>query len=100
MSYDLIESNDSQAFKHVFTSPSSVDKEPKATRSGNARIHGMRSVTAGSIAYIATQVRLETNYGFASGGLAMSGSLRTMFLASFLSNRHDYRLRKIFFFNS
>ncbi|EDR01144.1 uncharacterized protein LACBIDRAFT_312466 [Laccaria bicolor S238N-H82] len=45
------------AFKHVFTSPSSVDKEPKATRSGNARIHGMRCVTAGSIAYIATQVR-------------------------------------------
>ena len=46
----------SQAFKHVFTSPSSVDKEPKATRSGNARLHGMTCVTAGSIAYIATQV--------------------------------------------
>ena len=30
-----------QAYKHVFTSPSSVDKEPKATHSGNARIHGM-----------------------------------------------------------
>ncbi|KAG2109824.1 hypothetical protein DEU56DRAFT_749918 [Suillus clintonianus] len=26
-------------FKHVFASPSSVDKEPKATRSGNAYIH-------------------------------------------------------------
>lgn len=45
-----------QAFKHVFTSPSSVDREPKATRSGNARLHGMRCVTGGSIAYIATQV--------------------------------------------
>ncbi len=45
-----------EAFKHVFTSPSSVDKEPKATRSGNARIHGMTNVTPGSIAYIATQV--------------------------------------------
>jgi hypothetical protein len=45
-----------QAYKHVFTSPSSVDKEPKATRSGNARIHGMTKVTPGSIAYIATQV--------------------------------------------
>ncbi|KAH7917216.1 hypothetical protein BV22DRAFT_1108609 [Leucogyrophana mollusca] len=45
------------AFKHTFTSPSSVDQEPKATRSGNARIHGMRSVTKPSIAYIATQVR-------------------------------------------
>ena len=46
-----------QAYKHVFTSPSSVDKEPKATRSGNARIHGMTRVTLPSIAYIATQVR-------------------------------------------
>ncbi|KAG1763227.1 hypothetical protein EDD22DRAFT_952475 [Suillus occidentalis] len=45
------------AYKHVFTSPSSVEKEPKATRSGNARLHGMNSVTAASIAYIATQVR-------------------------------------------
>ena len=45
-----------KAFKYVFTSPSSVDKEPKATRSGNARLHGMRCVTPGSIAYIATQV--------------------------------------------
>ncbi|KAG1731019.1 hypothetical protein EDB19DRAFT_1896981 [Suillus lakei] len=29
-------------FKHVFTSPSSMDKEPKATRSGNAYLHGMK----------------------------------------------------------
>ena len=48
-----------QAYKHVFTSPSSVDKEPKATRSGNARIHGMTRVTLPSIAYIATQVRVH-----------------------------------------
>ncbi|KAI0055392.1 hypothetical protein BV25DRAFT_1921867 [Artomyces pyxidatus] len=45
------------AFKHIFTSPSSVDKEPRATRAGNARIHGMTRVTAASIAYVATQVR-------------------------------------------
>ena len=45
-----------QAFKHIFTSPSSVDKEPKATRSGNARIHGMKRVTHASITYLATQV--------------------------------------------
>ncbi|KAJ3533220.1 hypothetical protein NMY22_g7421 [Coprinellus aureogranulatus] len=45
------------AYKHVFTSPSSVDDDPKATRSGNARIHGMTAVTAASIAYIATQLR-------------------------------------------
>ncbi|KAG2740046.1 hypothetical protein P692DRAFT_20754088 [Suillus brevipes Sb2] len=44
-------------FKHVFTSPSSVEKEPKATRSGNAYLHGMKTVTAGSLAYIATQIR-------------------------------------------
>jgi hypothetical protein len=47
-----------QAYKYVFTSPSSVDKISKATRSGNARIHGMTSVTLASIAYIATQVRI------------------------------------------
>ncbi|KAG0694063.1 hypothetical protein DFH29DRAFT_985362 [Suillus ampliporus] len=43
-------------FKHIFTSPSSVDKETKATCSGNAYLHGMRSVTKGSLAYIAMQV--------------------------------------------
>ncbi|KAH7917440.1 hypothetical protein BV22DRAFT_1052428 [Leucogyrophana mollusca] len=45
------------SFKHTFTSPSSVDQEPKATRSGNAHIHGMHSVTKPSIAYVATQTR-------------------------------------------
>jgi hypothetical protein len=49
----------SQAFKHIFTSPSSVDREPRATRSGNARIHGMKRVTVPSLAYVATQVRLQ-----------------------------------------
>ncbi|KAL4065901.1 hypothetical protein J3A83DRAFT_4360241 [Scleroderma citrinum] len=43
------------AFKHIFTSPSSVDQEPKATCSGNAQIHGMHSVTKASIVYIASQ---------------------------------------------
>ncbi|KAG2737594.1 hypothetical protein P692DRAFT_20761377 [Suillus brevipes Sb2] len=45
------------AFRHIFTSPSSVEKEPKATRAGNARLHGMTAVTAPSVAYVATQVR-------------------------------------------
>ena len=31
-----------KAFKHTFTSPSSVDQESKATRSSNAHLHGMR----------------------------------------------------------
>jgi len=47
------------AFKFIFTSPSSVEKETKATRSGKARIHGMAEVTLPSIAYIATQVRFS-----------------------------------------
>ena len=46
-----------KTYKHIFTSPSSVDKIAKATRSGNARIHGMTHVTLASIAYIATQAR-------------------------------------------
>ncbi|KAJ3501625.1 hypothetical protein NMY22_g18862 [Coprinellus aureogranulatus] len=49
-----------KAFKHVFTSPSSVDATDgyfTSTRSCNARIHGMTAVTAPLIAYIATQVR-------------------------------------------
>jgi hypothetical protein len=46
-----------QTFKYIFTSPSSVEKEAKATRSGNARLHGMTRVTRASIAYTATQVR-------------------------------------------
>ncbi|KAF7978369.1 hypothetical protein HWV62_739 [Athelia sp. TMB] len=46
------------AYKFVFTSPSSVDRDAsKATRSGNARLHGMTRTTRASIAYIATQVR-------------------------------------------
>ena len=47
-----------QAYKHIFTSPSSVEKKVKATRSGNAWIRGMKRVTTASLAYIATQVRL------------------------------------------
>ncbi|KIJ93139.1 hypothetical protein K443DRAFT_646874 [Laccaria amethystina LaAM-08-1] len=46
-----------KSFKHIFTSPSSVEKEAKATRSGNARLHGMTSVTPASVAYVATQAR-------------------------------------------
>ncbi|OBZ77788.1 hypothetical protein A0H81_02017 [Grifola frondosa] len=45
------------AYKYIFTSPSSVDDETRATRAGNAHIHGMTRVTRASIAYIATQVR-------------------------------------------
>ena len=47
-----------QAYKHVFTSPSSIDKISKATQSGNACIHEMTSITLASIAHIATQVHI------------------------------------------
>ncbi|KAG2120555.1 uncharacterized protein F5147DRAFT_563507 [Suillus discolor] len=50
------------AYKHVFTSPSSVEKEPKATRSRNARLHSMNSVTIASLAYITTQVQLHHTF--------------------------------------
>ncbi|KAH6885583.1 hypothetical protein BKA70DRAFT_1444974 [Coprinopsis sp. MPI-PUGE-AT-0042] len=46
------------AFKYIFTSPSSVERtDHRATRCSNSRIHGMSAVTIPSIAYIATQVR-------------------------------------------
>ncbi|KAG2131482.1 hypothetical protein BD769DRAFT_1627750 [Suillus cothurnatus] len=48
-----------QGFKHIFMSPSSIDKEPKATCSGNAYLHGMKSITKGSLAYIATQIQFS-----------------------------------------
>ena len=47
-----------KTYKHIFTLPSSVDSEPKATQLGNACIHGMLCITCGSIAYITTQVYL------------------------------------------
>ena len=47
----------SKTLKHIFTLPSSVDREAKATRSGNARIHGMSSVTPASIAYVTANSR-------------------------------------------
>ncbi|KAH6890794.1 hypothetical protein BKA70DRAFT_1234416 [Coprinopsis sp. MPI-PUGE-AT-0042] len=49
-----------KAYKYVFTSPSSVDggkDSSKATRASNSRIHGMKTVSNASLAYIATQVR-------------------------------------------
>ncbi|KAG2058250.1 hypothetical protein BDR06DRAFT_980506 [Suillus hirtellus] len=52
------------AYKHVFMSPSSVKKEPKAIRSGNAHLHSMNCVTIASISYIATQVRQVSSLVF------------------------------------
>ena len=51
---------------NIFTSSSSVDQEPKATCSGNARLHGMQCVTKASIAYVATQVGYWWSYSLHS----------------------------------
>ncbi|KAF9473562.1 hypothetical protein BDN70DRAFT_899679 [Pholiota conissans] len=53
-------------FKHIFTSPSSVEREAKATRSGNARIHGMTRVTHAAIAYAATQYVTQAKFALSS----------------------------------
>ncbi|KAI6012367.1 hypothetical protein EDC04DRAFT_2870892 [Pisolithus marmoratus] len=47
------------AYKHIFTSPSSVDQELKATHSGNACIHGMCCMTKASITYVTTQTHFS-----------------------------------------
>ena len=73
-----------QAYKHVFTSPSSVEKEAKATHSGNAHLHGMTSVTPGSIAYITTQVYLKLISSCTIFHIPSSGLLCIVFLASVL----------------
>ncbi|KAG1758510.1 hypothetical protein EDD22DRAFT_956795 [Suillus occidentalis] len=52
-----LQSGEILAYKHVFIFLSSVDKEPKATQSGNACLHSMNAVMITSIAYIAMQVR-------------------------------------------
>ena len=87
-----------QAFKHIFTSPSSVEKEPKATRSGNARIHGMRSVTLPSIAYVATQVcevgsLHQLKYIFWPP--SQIGSLQPIFISRIFQDRHHHRFREV-----
>jgi len=86
-----------QAYKHIFTSPSSVEKEPKATRSGNARIHGMTRVTLPSIAYVATQVsrRFCTSVFPPIIIPQHAGPIRAVFLPSFFQNRYSDRLREI-----
>ncbi|KAF8240435.1 hypothetical protein L208DRAFT_1539586 [Tricholoma matsutake] len=62
------------AYKHIFTLPSSVDKEPRATRSGNARIHGMTSITLASIAYIAMQ---QVRFALSSSPIFSQSDLAT-----------------------
>lgn len=96
--------NTSQAYKHIFTSPSSVEKEPKATRSGNARIHGMTQVTPASIVYIATQVILPCCIKVINCLLIVffmfSGSLCFIFVSSLLPDGYGNRLGNVLHLNS
>lgn len=96
--------NTSQAYKHIFTSPSSVEKEPKATRSGNARIHGMTQVTPASIAYIATQVILPCCINAINCLLMVffvfSGSLCFIFVSSLLPDGYGNRLGNVLHLDS
>ncbi|KAI0065330.1 hypothetical protein BV25DRAFT_1913920 [Artomyces pyxidatus] len=62
-----------KAAKYIFTTPSSADNESKATRSGNARLHGMTRMTTASIAYVTTQVR----FALSSAGVFVRTDLTT-----------------------
>jgi hypothetical protein len=86
----------SQGYKHIFTSPSSVEKEPKATRSGNARLHGMTQVTPASIAYVATQVfdQLQMSSSYLPADIT-ADEVCAFFVACLLSNGYCNRLREI-----
>lgn len=88
-----------QAFKHIFTSPSSVDIQVKATKSGNARIHGMTSVTRASIVYAATQVKLHLNI-FPSFDQWLHSQARFALCATGAFSRTDTTTESECFYNS
>ena len=58
----MIRLTNGKAFKHIFTSPSSVDDSGRSTKSSNAALHGMVKVTPASIAYVATLVSLPMSF--------------------------------------
>jgi hypothetical protein len=84
-----------QGFKHVFTSPSSVEEEePRATKSGNARIHGMTRVTGASLAYVATQVVFILLISTTTAD-DFKGSLCSLLLQHLLTHGFCHRFRNI-----
>ncbi|RXW13507.1 hypothetical protein EST38_g12348 [Candolleomyces aberdarensis] len=80
-----------QAFKYIFTSPSSVDGDARATRSGNAALHGMKRVTTASLVYIATLVRfsLSNSAAFTLHDKVMNHEAFYQGLLAFLSDPHE-----------
>ena len=86
-----------KVIKHVFTSPSLVDKEPKATRYRNAHLHGMTHITPGSTAYIVMQV---LPFHFSSGISTthlVSGVLLIVHLSCFFSHRYHHGLWEVLY---
>jgi len=70
---------------------SSMEKKVKATRSGNARIHGMKWVTMASLAYVAIQVHLGLRFHcYATDHLA--APLRIVIFFSLLQDWHYHGL--------
>jgi hypothetical protein len=90
-----------QAFKHIFTSPSSVEKEPKATRSRNACIHGMTCATVPSMAYVATQVRKSTvrYYSLWKYLTTNEGPIRSLLHIRVFQDGHGDRFRTVLHFS-
>jgi hypothetical protein len=84
-----------QAFKFIFISPSSVNGDRCGTCAGNARIHGMTSVTKASIAYVAMQVNLCCNHRILSRliltFLPAIGSIRPLIHSPLLPHRRRNR---------
>ncbi|RXW14922.1 hypothetical protein EST38_g10930 [Candolleomyces aberdarensis] len=81
-------------FKHVFTSPSSVTGEARATRSGNAAIHGMKRVTTASLAYVAMMVRhaLSSSAVFNKADKVMQNEVFYNSILSFLDDEKEGNL--------
>ncbi|KAG1894275.1 uncharacterized protein F5891DRAFT_1131003 [Suillus fuscotomentosus] len=81
------------AYKHVFTSPSSVDREPKATQSGNACLYGMNSVTIASLAYIAIQVQFALSLSLVFSRTDTTTDLETFYhsLLDLLEDPEEYK---------
>lgn len=70
-----------------------MEKEPKATCSGNAYLHGMKSVMKESLAYIATQVHWKF---YNDPPLTVTlGSVFIKLFISIFTHGHGHRLRNL-----
>ena len=85
-----------QGYKHIFMSPSSIEKKPKATQSGNVQIHEMTQVTPTSIVYISTQVFYLVLFIIMCFWYTVSWDLICIVVFTcFLHDQHSDRFREI-----